>query len=174
MDTIALQLGAQAPLEDVAKLLINLKNNLYSQQKASDDLHRNQEQECKRVIADYVRRINHATFEITGATNNIANLRKIHRGLARSIRNRRHQLAVLVNREKTIRHAFKRDSLNFAKRQKDHAQVVGALDIIIPKLRTVNTKASRKAVFAELAKIGQANPIAALVQVAMTLNPAAL
>jgi hypothetical protein len=71
MDTIALQLGANAPLEDVAKLLINLKNNLYSQQKSSDDLHRNQEQECKRVIADYVRRINHATFEITGSTNNI-------------------------------------------------------------------------------------------------------
>jgi hypothetical protein len=94
--------------------------------------------------------------------------------LKRSIRNKSHQLAVLVNREKVIRRAFKRDTANFNKRQRDHAQVLGALDIIIPKLRTVNTKASRKAVFAELAKIGQSNPIAALVEVAMTLNPAAL
>ena len=43
MDTIALQIENKAPLEDVAKLLSDLKTNLEKQQSDSDDEHEKQE-----------------------------------------------------------------------------------------------------------------------------------
>ncbi len=48
-----------------------------------------------------------------------------------------------------------------------------ALEVIIPKMKRIEPSTAAET-FAELAKIGIANPIAALVQVASSLDPDAL
>ena len=64
---------------------------------------------------------------------------------------------------------------NFKKRIAEHKSVIEALDIIIPKLESIKGQpAKKKAVLAELASIGENNPIASLVTVATSLDAGAL
>jgi hypothetical protein len=105
----------------------------------------------------------------------LANLRKILFNLKNLIKNKKNQLRILGKREVSIRAEHESDITNFNLRTKEHNQVLEALEIIIPKLKAIpNTKQKKHAIFAELAKIGTENPIAALVTLATSLNHNAL
>lgn len=175
LDTIALQLGNKAPLEDVAKLLSDLKANLHKQNEDHLALHLKQAAECKADIADYNARIEHATNEIKDATINIGNLRNAIKQLKAAILNKETQLQILASRRSNLVRDHAADVANFERRSKEHTEVIAALDIIIPRLEGIRQNPqTQKQVFAELAKIGTTNPIQALVEVASTFDPAAL
>lgn len=174
LDTISLQLANKAPLQDVAKLLSDLKENLYQQQADSDKTHTIQEEECANEIKNYDERIALANKEIEESSQNIGTLNTQISQLKANIENAKLQLNILDKREANLVTNHDADVAAFHKRVEEHNQVLDALDIIIPKLESINQQASQEAVFAELSKIGKSNPIAALVSIAATLDPAAL
>lgn len=68
-----------------------------------------------------------------------------------------------------------RDAEEFTRRQGQAVEVIGALELVIEKLGTIPANNNdANLVFAELAKIGSSNPIAALVQLASTFSQEAL
>lgn len=170
-----MQIKSNAPLQDIAKLLSDLKNNLNKQQSESDDLHDSQLLECATDINNYENRISFAQNEIQEATVNIGSLSTEIKRLKGSIENANSQLSILAKRESILHSNHEQDLQDFNQRVQDHSQVLEALDIIIPKLEAITSQDSTpQSVLAELAKIGKSNPIAALVEVAASLDPEAL
>jgi len=170
-----LQLNSKAPLQDVAKLLADLKDNLYTQQTDSDNLHASQLTECDTDESNYDSRIQYAQNEIQESTVNIGSLSTEIKRLKASIDNANLQLSILGKREANLEVNHEQDAADYEQRVQDHTQVLEALDIIIPKLQAITAQeSSPQAIFAELAKIGKSNPIAALVEVAASLDPEAL
>lgn len=51
MDTVALQMKNKAPLEDVSKLLTQIKDKLIKEQQDADALDAKRSKECKTEIA---------------------------------------------------------------------------------------------------------------------------
>lgn len=175
LDTISLQIKSKAPLQDIAKLLSDLKDNLNTQQSESDYLHDSQVLECETDINNYENRINYAQNEIQEATVNIGSLSTEKKRLKGSIENANSQLSILAKRESILQTNHDQDIQDFDQRVQDHTQVLEALEIIIPKLEAITSQDSTpQSVLAELAKIGKSNPIAALVEVAASLDPEAL
>ena len=175
LDTIALQINSKAPLQDVAKLLADLNDNLNVQQSESDELHTSQLAECETDETNYQTRIEYAQNEIQESTVNIGSLSTEIKRLQASIENANLQLSILAKRETNLESNHEQDAADYEQRVLDHTQVLEALDIILPKLEAITAQdSSPQAVFAELAKIGKSNPIAALVEVAASLDPEAL
>lgn len=175
LDTIALQVNSKAPLQDVAKLLADLKDNLNTQQTDSDSLHFSQISECETDKTNYQSRILYSQNEIQESTVNIGSLSTEVKRLQASIDNANLQLSILAKRETNLEANHEQDANDYDQRVLDHTQVIEALEIIIPKLQSITSQEnSPQAIFAELAKIGKSNPIAALVEVAASLDPEAL
>jgi hypothetical protein len=86
------------------------------------------------------------------------------------IRNKKQQLDILNQREIDLRESRARDADDFAKRQAQSVEVIGALDLIIEKFSTIKGVETAQTALADLAKIGTANPIMALVEVASTFS----
>jgi len=61
IDTVALQLKNKSPLQDIAKLLAEIRTDLVVQQKEADSLQSARETECEEEITEYNRRIEVAT-----------------------------------------------------------------------------------------------------------------
>ena len=82
---------------------------------------------------------------------------------------------ILNSRENELDNARERDAADFQRRQQETPEVLAALELVIEKLGTIapNTN-DDNLVLAELSKIGNSNPILALVQVASTFSPEAL
>lgn len=159
----------------MAKLLSDLKENLNTQQAESNKLHESHLLECENDISNYETRILHAQSEIQESTVNIGVITTEVKRLKSSIENANSQLSILSKREAALEQNHAEDLQDYEQRVQDHTQVIEALEIIIPKLQAINTQdGSPQAIFAELAKIGKANPIAALVEVAASLDPEAL
>jgi len=62
-----------------------------------------------------------------------------------------------------LRESRARDADEFARRQAQTVEVVGALDLIIEKFSTIKGQESAEAALADLSKLGSTNPIMALV-----------
>jgi chromosome segregation ATPase len=175
LDTIALQIQNKSPLGDIAKMLAEIRQDLVIQQQEADRIHSEQEAECTNEINEYKRRIDVATATIASAEGEIATLKAEIAQLEGEIRNKGVQLDILNQREIDLRDARARDADDFAKRQAQSTEVVGALELIIEKFSTLQPHEEKTdAVLAELAKIGNSNPILALMQIASTFSPAAL
>ena len=80
---------------------------------------------------------------------------------------------MLDEQEVAARAKRAQDSKDFFARQEQTKLVLDALEVIIPKLRAI-TPHTASEVFIELAKLGSSNPIQALVEVASSLDGAAL
>lgn len=87
------------------------------------------------------------------------------------IANKVTQLEILDNREVALEEARKKDEEEFAARQQNAVDVMGALELIIEKLGAIKANTNDETlVMAELNKLGSSNPIMALVQVASTFS----
>jgi len=62
------------------------------------------------------------------------------------------------------------DQINYNTRKQELDTILEALDTMMPKLQQAVSGQGKDGVFAELAKIGKKNPIAALVAVASSMN----
>ena len=173
LDTIALQMESNSPMQDIANLIRDMMNDLRSQQQAADDAHSTKMGECADQIANYNARISHATNEIQEATQAIKSLRQRKRTLIKDIATGEQTLVMLDEQEAAARAKRAQDSKDFFARQEQTKLVLDALEVIIPKLRAI-TPHTASEVFVELAKLGASNPIAALVEVASSLDGAAL
>lgn len=69
-----------------------------------------------------------------------------------------------------MRESRARDADDFAKRQAQSIEVIGALDLITEKFSTIKGVEAAQTALADLAKIGTTNPIMALVEVASTFS----
>eukprot|EP01006_Ploeotia_vitrea_P006913 TRINITY_DN15238_c0_g1_i1.p1 TRINITY_DN15238_c0_g1~~TRINITY_DN15238_c0_g1_i1.p1 ORF type:complete len:129 (+),score=27.84 TRINITY_DN15238_c0_g1_i1:400-786(+) len=95
--------------------------------------------------------------------------------LESEIRIKQEQLDILNRREVELDDARVHDAEEFTRRQQQAVEVIGALELIIEKLSTIPANDNdANLVLAELAKIGNSNPILALVQVASTFSQEAL
>jgi chromosome segregation ATPase len=151
-------------------MLAEIRADLSAQQLAADQLHDQQEAECTNEINEYDRRINVANGIRQAAEDEIATLKQEISQLEGDIRNKKQQLDILNQREIDLRDSRARDADNFAKRQSQSVEVVGALDLIIEKFSTIKGTEAAKTALADLAKIGTTNPIMALVEVASTFS----
>jgi chromosome segregation ATPase len=175
LDTIALQIKSQSPLQDIARLLDEIRQDLVTQQAESDALHNQQEQEFADTVASLDRSISDNTNTKDEAENEISILEGEIARIEAEINIKEAQLELLNRREKELDEARQRDSEEFARRQTQGVEVVGALELIIERLSTIPPNENdANLVLAELAKIGSSNPILALVQVASTFSPEAL
>jgi len=175
LDTIALQIKSQSPLQDIARMLDEIRQDLVTQQADSDALHNQQEQECADTIASLDRCISDNTNTKDEAENEISILEAEIARINGEIKIKEAQLDILNRRDTELDDARTRDSEEFARRQTQGVEVVGALELIIEKLSTIPANENdANLVLAELAKIGSSNPILALVQVAATFSPEAL
>ena len=137
LDTIALQIQNKSPLGDIAKMLAEIRQDLVIQQQEADRIHSEQEAECTNEINEYKRRIDVATATIATAEGEIATLKAEIAQLEGEIRNKGMQLDILNQREIDLRDARARDADDFAKRQAQSTEVVGALELIIEKFSTI-------------------------------------
>jgi septal ring factor EnvC (AmiA/AmiB activator) len=137
LDTIALQMKNKSPLQDVAKMLAEIRGDLSAQQLASDQLHDQQEAECANEIKEYERRITVADGIRQQAEDEIASLKQEISRLEGDIRNKKQQLDILNQREIDLRESRARDADDFARRQAQSVEVIGALDLIIEKFSTI-------------------------------------
>jgi septal ring factor EnvC (AmiA/AmiB activator) len=160
-------------MQDIANLIRDMMNDLRAQQQSADEAHATKMGECADQIANYNARISHATNEITEATQAIKSLRSRKRTLEKDIATGEATLVMLDEQEAAARAKRAQDSVDFFARQEQTKLVLDALEVIIPKLKAI-TPHTASEVFVELAKIGASNPIAALVEVASSLDGAAL
>jgi len=89
------------------------------------------------------------------------------------------QLAAIRHQRKDAIANRKQDYADFLERQEATKIVIDALKVIIPKMKAIDPSSATaepvdRVILAELAKIGNNNPIKALVQVATKLDPKAL
>lgn len=178
LDTIALQVQSDSGvsgLQKVAQLLEEIRLDLVRQQSDADAVHNAKEQECAdtisnldRCIADNTNQRDQAQQEIELLTSEISRL-----GI--EIQTKETQLDILNSRENELDNARERDAADFQRRQQETPEVLAALELVIEKLGTIapNTN-DDNLVLAELSKIGNSNPILALVQVASTFSQEAL
>merc|ERR1719226_157227 len=164
---------SNSPMQDIANLIRDMMNDLRSQQQDADNAHSTKMGECADQIANYNARISHATNEIQEATQAIKTLRQRRRTLQKDIATGEATLVMLDEQEAAARAKRAQDSKDFFARQEQTKLVLDALEVIIPKLRAI-TPHTASEVFVELAKLGNSNPIAALVEVASSLDGAAL
>jgi len=174
LDTIALQLKNKSPLGDISKLLSEIKSELLSQQEKADAEESKAEQDCKSGVESYNARIDAATNEINEAIVGIANFRRQIEQLTARKEQYEHQIDTLNRQEAEFREVRKQDEESFASRISEQRAVVAALEQIIPELERLKPHGDVQAALIELARIGKTNPIGALLQVAMTLDPGAL
>jgi peptidoglycan hydrolase CwlO-like protein len=161
LDTIALQLANKSPLSDVASMLAEIRTNLILQQQESDSLHVAQEQECADTIAQLEATINTCQAAADDAAEQIGVLKSEIKAWGIKITQMNNQLDILSARQSQLALAREQDHAAFLQRQEQGPVVLGALDMIVEKLRTI-VPTSVDGAFAELAKIGKSNPIAAL------------
>jgi len=156
-------------------MLDEIRQDLVTQQAESDALHNQQEQECADTVASLDRCISDNTNTKDEAENEISILEAEIARIGAEIRIKEAQLDLLNRRDKELDEARQRDSEEFARRQTQGVEVVGALELIIERLSTIPANENdANLVLSELAKIGSSNPILALVQVASTFSPEAL
>ena len=160
-------------MSDIASLIQDMMNDLRKLQQEADDQHSIKMGECAQQIDDYNARIGHATQEISEATSAIKSLRKRKRKLEKDIATSESQLEMCDTEESQARSKRAQDSTDFYARQEQTKLVMDALEVIIPKMKRIDPSTAAET-FAELAKIGVSNPIAALVQVASSLDADAL
>jgi len=129
--------------------------------------------ECKTQKNDYNARINHATNEIQEATQAIRSLVTKRGNLKKAIVKHIKNLEMLDANEKAARAKRIVDNKLFFERQEQTKLVLDALEVIIPKLKAITPHTAAET-FMQLAKIGASNPIAALVEVASSLDADAL
>jgi chromosome segregation ATPase len=156
-------------------MLDEIRQDLVTQQAESDALHNQQEQECADTIASLDRCISDNTNTKDEAENEISILEAEIARIQGEIKIKEAQLELLNRRDSELDDARQRDSEEFARRQTQGVEVIGALELIIEKLSTIPANDNdANLVLSELAKIGNSNPILALVQVASTFSPEAL
>lgn len=175
MDTIALQLGAKAPLSDVSKLLNDILSDLESQQNDAQALMDSRNAECTQVIAQYHADIDSYQANVIDSTSQIQSYNdKIANNKAK-IENFEKQLDIVNSRRDSLENSHNEDVASFNIRQEEHSTVIDALDVIIPKLQSIQAAPEKpENVFIDLARIGKSNPIAALVTLATSLDMDAL
>jgi len=173
LDTIALQMSSNSPMQDIANLIRDMMNDLRAQQNAADEAHAAKMGECADQKANFEARISHATNEIQEATQAIKSLRSRRRQLEKDIQTGERMLVMLDEQEAAARTKRAQDTKDFFARQEQTKLVLDALEVIIPKLKAI-TPHTASEVFVELAKLGASNPIQALVEVASSLDGAAL
>jgi chromosome segregation ATPase len=173
LDTIALQLESKGPMTDIANLIRDMITDLQKQQHDADESHAAKMEECKTQKADYNARITHATNEIQEATQAIRELTTKRSNLKKAIVRHIKTLEMLDANEKAARAKRKVDNKLFFDRQEQTKLVLDALEVIIPKLKAITPHTAAET-FMQLAKIGASNPIAALVEVASSLDADAL
>jgi len=174
LDTISLQLKNKSPLSDISKLLSEIRSELVHQQEKSDAEEGQAARECHKQIRNYNSRIDKATNEINEAIVNIANHKRNIASFETQQKSYEAQIKLLGEKEVQFREARKKDEADFANRIAQQKAVVTALEQITPELEHLKPHGNVHAALVELAKIGRSNPIGALLQVAMTLDPGAL
>ena len=117
LDTIALQMSSNAPMDDIAGLLRDMITDLRRQQEEGDEAFAAKTHECNTEIEDYEARIEHATNEIQEATQAIKGLRSRKRDLEKSIKTRETELRILDEHETQLRADRKHDHESFLVRQ---------------------------------------------------------
>lgn len=115
-----------------------------------------------------------ATATRQSAEDEIQTLKQEKNQVEGEIRNKGIQMDILNGREVDLKDSRARDADDFAKRQAQSVEVVGALDLIIEKFATIQGEALAQTALADLAKIGSSNPILALMEVASTFSQAQL
>merc|ERR1712151_205861 len=129
LDTIALQMESNSPMQDIANLIRDMMNDLRAQQQAADDAHSTKMGECADQIAAYNARISHATNEIQEATQAIKSLRSRKRTLEKDIATGEATLVMLDEQEAAARAKRAQDSKDFFARQEQTKLVLDALEV---------------------------------------------
>jgi chromosome segregation ATPase len=174
LDTITLQLKSKAPLGEISRLLKQIETELTEQQRKDDANHNEEERTCAKRIAQYEAAITQASATIHDEQFNIRQYeRAIQLGEGQKA-SHESTIKVLSDREDLLRKTFKEDQDDHAKRIAQQKAVIDALTQIIPELERLRPHGNVQQALVELAKIGRANPIGALLQVAMTLDAGAL
>lgn len=170
LDTIALQLNNKAPLSDIAKMLQQLRENLILNQQEADMKHAQDEVDCETEIYQYNRRIDFASNEITESTQEIQTLSAKVAQLEQDVENKQVQLDILNEQETNLREQRAEDAENFKRFENETEGVIEAVEVIIQKLSSIQPDQEVLAALTQLNKIGAANPILALMQVASTFS----
>jgi len=174
LDTISLQLKNKSPLSDISKLLSDIRSELLNQQEKADAQEGQAARDCAKGIRNYNSRIDKATNEINEAIVSIAGYKRQISSLETQKTSYEAQIKLLGEKEVQFREARKKDQADFTNRVAQQRAVVAALEQITPELEHLKPHGNVHAALVELAKIGRTNPIGALLQVAMTLDPGAL
>jgi DNA repair exonuclease SbcCD ATPase subunit len=174
LDTVALQLKNKSPVTDISQLLNNIRVDIQNEQRKADSAYAGQQRECEETIDDLNGRINAATDDINEAAFAINKLNTRVNTYTVDIENKAAQIQILGEKDQQLREERQEDAAAFAQRQGQTREVVAALDLIIPRLKSIQATGDEEEALIELGKIGKSNPIHALVQVATSLDQDAL
>lgn len=166
LDTVALQLNNQAPLNEIAKMLGEIRTGLASEKQKASSQHNKRETECSDFLKKQKEKFAKAEATKNTAQAEIQILNREVKQLAGSIKNLEAQVSILDSREVALKAARERDRQDYERRKEQGPQVIEALELIIDKLSTLQPTKDSKAVLAELNRLGTTNPIAALIQIA--------
>jgi len=166
LDTIDLQIKNNSPMSDIARMLAEIRQDLTLQNHEADQLHSGQVVQCETQITEFNRRIDVASVQRDDAETEIGLLSSDIANFRADISNKAKQLEILDNREITLRTERENDAFAYAARTAQTQEVIGALEMILEKLKGISPGASSASVLAQLSKIGNTNPILALAQVA--------
>eukprot|EP01016_Furgasonia_blochmanni_P005165 TRINITY_DN11_c0_g1_i6.p2 TRINITY_DN11_c0_g1~~TRINITY_DN11_c0_g1_i6.p2 ORF type:complete len:382 (+),score=213.93 TRINITY_DN11_c0_g1_i6:73-1218(+) len=174
LDTVALQIKNKSPVTDISQLLNNIRVDIQNEQRKADSAYAGQQRECEETIDDLNARIDASTDEINESAFAINKLNTRVNTLTVDISNKATQVQVLAEKDQQLREERQEDAAEFANRQGQTREVVAALDLIIPRLKSIQATGDEEEALIELGKIGRNNPISALVQVATALDQDAL
>lgn len=156
----------QAPLSEIAKMLGEIRSGLAAEKQKATSQHNKRETECTEFINKQKAKFNKAEAAKNAAQAEILILNREISQLKSSIKNLGSQVSILNSRETALKAARIRDREAYEMRKKQGPQVVEALELIVEKLKTITPTKDGRTVMAELSKIGNTNPIAALIQIA--------
>ncbi|CAD8107159.1 unnamed protein product [Paramecium sonneborni] len=186
LQTIALQLRGNESLSAVSKLLNDLKGDLEGKQIDADNERAQIGSQCKKDLQNYSQRISLSINEIKDAEFKAKRLNEAIAVYQAEINEKARQIKVFQAKDDTLRDIRRQDNLDFSTRTTQMKEMVQAFEVILPKLHQVwDVAAAHKAgsfieeeaineALVQLAKIGEENPITAMVALTSTLEPTAV
>jgi chromosome segregation ATPase len=134
LDTIDMELSSGASFDAIIELLNELDAELNADQAEDDRIHAERQQECEEEIAEFNRRIDTATSEITEAEKNLASLRPQYDTTVEQIATKESETESLSRDIANFKNAHSGDTSSYADRVAEHEAAIGAIDEAIIEL----------------------------------------
>lgn len=134
LDTIQIELQSQGNVDNILKILNELKDDLINQQNIANGLHDEKVQECTVTIEDYTQTINSLALRIEELEKSIPEISSKLDIVKSKLSTKEKEISELNEELESYDSDYKQDKEDYEKRVKDHRDALQAVDAALEYL----------------------------------------